>query len=129
MVAPPWTHSDLIIGSPSSLSDSRIKTQVTPIDSDTLLDACNSLSTSMYIRTDQDDGGPRMGLLAQEVEQMCQQFSLPLSPLISGKLGRVTDDGPLEALKALDYSRLSVLLLGGLKRLTQRVAQLENLPQ
>lgn len=65
-----------------------------------------------------------MGLLAQEVEQMCQHYSLPLSPLVSTKLGRVTDDGPLEELKALDYSRISVMLLGAVKRLTERIQQL-----
>ena len=118
-------HSDNVVGSPSSLSDERIKNAVTPLDADTCLDAVLALSPSMYVRTDPgEESVPRLGLIAQEVKQVCEAFAIPTTPLISNRLARVSEETELEELLGLDYARLNVLLLGAVQKLTARVAQL-----
>ena len=129
IVPSPYTHSDCVIGDPSSLSDERLKSGITELEPDTCLDEVLALSPSMYIRTDPGEASaPRFGLIAQEVKQVCETLSIPTNPLISSKLSRVSEEGELEELLGLDYARLSVLLIGAVQKLTERVAQLENPP-
>ena len=118
-------HSDNVVGSPSSLSDARITSALTPLHADTCLDAVLALSPSMDVRTDPgEESVPRLRLIAQEVKQVCEAFAIPTTPLISNRLARVSEETELEELLGLDYARLNVLLLGAVQKLTKRVADL-----
>ena len=77
----------------------------------------------MYSRTDIEPN-PRLGLIAQDVEQNLLDHSLPQSPFIN-KFDRDVD-GEMQQLLGLDYARLSVCLLGAVKELTTRITQLES---
>ena len=77
----------------------------------------------MYSRTDLTPQ-PRLGLIAQDVEQSLLDHSLPQSPFIN-KFDRAID-GEMQELLGLDYARLSVALLGAVKELTNRITQLES---
>ena len=112
-------------GSSTSLSDQRLKTNVNTIDSGLLLDFCNSLSPNMYSRIDLTPQ-PRLGLIAQDVEATLETHALPKSPFINKLYQALEDDGEIEELLGLDYSRLSVCLLGAVKELTNSITQLES---
>ena len=125
-------HSDNIVGNPGSLSDERIKSGVSELNPATCLDLCNTLAPCAYLRTDNDE--IRTGLIAQEVEAALSQYSMPILPVVGSRWASV-DPGTFEEpgsepedLKTLSYDRLVPFLLAGLKALTERVAQLENLP-
>ena len=110
-------------GTLTQTSDKRLKADVSPVDPALLLDFCNSLSPSMYSRTDLTPQ-PRLGLIAQDVEQSLLDHSLPQNPFIN-KFDRAID-GETQELLGLDYARLSVCLLGAVKELTTRITQLES---
>ena len=119
-------HQDCVYsGSQTSVSDQRLKTDVSELDSGLLLDFCNSLSPSMYSRTDLTPQ-PRLGLIAQDVESALSTHALPKSPLIGKLYQSIEKDGEIEELMGLDYARLSVCLLGAVKELTTRITQLES---
>ena len=109
-------------GTITQSSDKRLKTDVSPVDPALLLDFCNDLIPSMYSRTDIEPK-PRLGLIAQDVEQCLADHSLPQSPFIN-KFDRDVDC-EMQELLGLDYARLSVCLLGAVKELTNRITQLE----
>ena len=77
----------------------------------------------MYSRTDIKPV-PRLGLIAQDVEQSLLDHALPQSPFIN-KFDR-TIDGEMQELLGLDYARLSVCPLGAVKALTERIEELES---
>ena len=119
-------HEDCVAsGSESTLSDQRLKTDASALDSGLLLDFCNSLSPQMYTRIDR---GPevRMGLMAQDVQASLQTHSLPQAPFIGTRYEAVYPNTEIEEWMSLDYSRLTVALLGAVKALTARVAELES---
>ena len=119
-------HQDCVYsGSQTSVSDQRLKTDVSELDSGLLLDFCNSLSPSMYSRTDLTPQ-PRLGLIAQDVESALLTHSLPKSPFINTLYQALEENGEIEELLGLDYARLSVCLLGAVKELTTRITQLES---
>ena len=117
-----WCHSDNIMGNPSSLSDERIKENVSRLDPSICLDVCNSLEPSLYLQT--LDNEPRTGLIAQEVQTVLQNHNLPDTPVLDSKWALV-DNQPQE-LVSMRYERLVPMLLGAVKELTNRVAQLES---
>ena len=119
-------HEDCVASGPQSvLSDQRIKTNASALDSGLLLEFCNSLSPQMYARVDR---GPevRMGLMAQDVQAALQAHSLPESPFIGTRYQAVHPRTEIEEWMSLDYSRLTVALLGAVKELTNRITQLES---
>ena len=119
-------HGDCVFtNNQTSLSDQRLNTDVTELDSGLLLDFCNSLSPSMYSRIDLKPQ-PRLGLIAQDVEASLTNHSLPTSPFINKLYQSIEKDGEIGELIGLDYARLSVCLLGAVKALTQRIEQLES---
>ena len=121
---PGLMHSDCVVsGQTSSLSTERVKDQITPLGSDLLLDFCNALAPSMYVRTDIGDPEPRLGLIAERVQEQLAEHSLPTN-MMGSRFEAVQPGGEIENLLALDYSRLTVALLGAVKELTTRVAQL-----
>ena len=82
----------------------------------------------MYARTDLEPQ-PRVGLIAQDVESALANHSLPISPFINKLYQSIEENGEIEELMGLDYSRLTVALLGAVKELTNRITQLESLVQ
>ena len=126
-------HSDCITGNPQSLSDERIKDHVVKLESSNCLSFCNSLSPSMYLRTDTDE--IRSGLIAQSVKASLEQHSIPTNPVIGSKIASI-DPGDLETqpsapeeLMTLSYDRLVPMLLGAVKELTSQVDDLKSLLQ
>ena len=60
------------------------------------------------------------------MEAALETHALPKSPFINKLYQALEDDGEIEELLGLDYSRLSVCLLGAVKELTNRITQLES---
>ena len=125
-INPPGTmHPDCVYTTgQTGVSTEKIKQNITPLDSDLLLDFCNALSPSMYNRTDLGDG-PRLGLIAERVQEQIAEHSLPTN-IIGTRFEAIEKGGKIEELLGLDYSRLTVALLGAVKELTNRVSQLES---
>ena len=119
-------HGDCVFTSGStSLSDQRLKTDVSALDSGLLLDFCNDLVPSMYSRIDLEPQ-PRLGLIAQDVEAALDTHALPKSTFINKLYQALEENGDMQELMGLDYARLSVCLLGAVKALTQRIEELES---
>ena len=119
-----WVHSDNILGDPASLSDARIKENVTGLDPSNCLNFCNTLQPSMYLRTDTNK--IRTGLVAQDVQAALQANSMPECPVINSKLANLDGENDAEMLMTLSYERLVPMLLGAVKQLTTRITQLES---
>ena len=117
-----YIHSDNVMGNPSSLSDQRIKENVSRLDPANCLNVCNSLQPSMYLQT--LDNEPRTGLIAQEVQATLQAHNLPDTPVLDTKWATVDDQ--LQELMSMRYERLVPMLLGAAKELSARVARLES---
>ena len=111
-------------GQSTSLSTEKVKDNITPLDSDLLLDFCNALSPSMYSRVDLG-AEPRLGLIAERVQEQITAHSLPTN-IIGTRFEAIEKGGDIEELLGLDYSRLTVALLGAVKELTARITQLES---
>ena len=123
---PCMLHADCVfsgVGN-TSVSTERIKDNITPLDSDLLLDFCVALSPSMYTRTDLEPL-PRLGLIAERVQEQITAHSLPTN-IIGTRFEAIEKGGEIEELLGLDYARLSVALLGAVKELTNRITQLES---
>ena len=123
-IAHAFVHSDNITGNPSSLTDARVKENVTSLDPSNCLSFCNALSPALYLQTLANE--VRTGLVAQDVQSALQAHNLPETPVLDTKRARVDEDSPLEQLMAMRYERLVPMLLGAVKELTNRVAQLES---
>ena len=117
-----FIHSDNVRGNPSSLSDQRIKSDVSSLDPSNCLAFCNALRPSLYLQTLENE--PRTGLIAQEVQAALEAHSLPVTPVLDSKWATVNDQ-PQE-LMSMRYERIVPMLLGAVKALTARVAELES---
>ena len=111
-----FVHSDNIHGDPGSLSDARLKTEVTPIAGGQALDVLSRIRGCTYER--EDLGQRRVGLIADEVETAIQE--LACDNIISSKW---YNDGEY---KTLDYGRLVALLIPAVTHLSKRVEDLER---
>ena len=123
-------HSDCVVGSPGSLSDTKLKANVTELESSHCLSLCNALAPSAYNRVDTNE--VRCGMIAQDVKAALADHSFPDDGIIGSKLASV-DPGSFEnpgtapeELMTLAYDRLVPFLLGAVQRLTERVQQLEG---
>ena len=126
MHPPGIIHNDCVYSaSQTSVSTERIKNNITPLDSDLLLDFCNALSPSMYSRVDLG-AEPRLGLIAERVQEQITAHSLPTN-IIGTRFESIENGGEIEELLGLDYSRITVALLGAVKELTKRVEELESM--
>ena len=105
-----WVHSDNVVGNTSSLSDQRVKADVSSLDPSLCLDFCNALRPAMYLQTLANE--PRSGLIAQEVQAALEAHSLPQAPVLDTKMASVDEGSPAEELLALRYERLVPMLLG-----------------
>ena len=93
-IAHAMVHSDNITGNPSSLSDGRVKDNVTSLDPSNCLSFCNTLNPALYLQTQANE--IRTGLIAQDVQSAVQAHNLPETPVLDTKRGRVDEDSPLE---------------------------------
>ena len=119
-----WVRSDHIIGNPSSLSDERVKDNVSSLDPSNCLSFCNTLNPSLYLQTLANE--VRTGLVAQEVKAALTAHNFPETPVLDTKMASVDQESPAEELMSMRYERLVPMLLGAVKELTNRIAQLES---
>ena len=110
-----YTDADNIYGNIASLSDARLKTEVTPISGEQALDVLSRIDGCTYEREDLDQR--RMGLIDGEVELAIQE--LAIDNVVSSK--RHLDD----EYTTLDYGRLVALLTPAVNSLRMRVKELE----
>ena len=89
------------MGNPSSLSDERIKENVSRLDPSNCLDVCNSLEPSLYLQT--LDNEIRTGLVAQKVQATLQAHNRPDTPVLDTKWATVDDQ--LQELMSMLYER------------------------
>ena len=113
---PSFTHSDNVIGDPNSLSDARLKEEVTSVSGAQALSVLSSIQGCTYERPDLQQR--RFGLIADEVEEAIDQLA------IDNAVGSKWHEG--DNYKTLDYSRLVPLLVSGMNMLSARVKDLET---
>ncbi len=97
-----------------STSDRSIKQNIQDADLDACMDLFHAVEVKTYQRT--DVAGERIGYIAQDVQQN--------QPAQFGNLVHTTYRGDTSLL-ALDYPRLSCVLWGVVKKLEQRLLELE----
>ena len=112
-----WVHSDNVHGDPSSLSDARLKSEVTPVSGDQALNVLSQIQGCTYEREDLQQR--RLGLIADEVESAIDQ--LAIDNVVSSKWHNN------EQYKTLDYSRLVSLLVPAINKLAQEVKDLKSI--
>ena len=110
-----WVHSDNVHGDPSSLSDARLKTEVTHVSGTQALDVLTQIQGCTYEREDLQQR--RLGLIADEVEDAIQQLA------IDNVVGSKWHNG--DEHKTLDYSRLVALLVPAVNTLSARLQEME----
>ena len=111
-----FIHSDNSIGDPASLSDARLKSEVTSVSGEQALSVLSQIQGCTYEREDLEER--RLGLIADEVELAIDQ--LAIDNVISNKWHNNGDH------KTLDYARLVSLLIPAIKHLSQQVKVLES---
>ena len=111
-----FVHSDNVHGDPSSLSDARLKSEVTPVSGDQALSVLGQIQACTYER--QDLKQRRLGLIADEVEEAIDQLA------IDNVVGSKWHEG--DDYKTLDYARLVALLIPAVNTLSARVKDLES---
>ena len=76
VVQPPscWVHSDNVYGDPGSLSDARLKEEVTSVSGAQALSVLSSIQGCTYERPDLQQR--RLGLIADEVEDAIGQLAV-----------------------------------------------------
>ena len=112
-----FMHSDNIIGDPASLSDARLKSEVTSVSGEQALSVLSQIQGCTYEREDLEER--RLGLIADEVELAIDQ--LAIDNVISSKWHNN------EQYKTLDYSRLVSLLIPAVNKLAQEVKDLKSI--
>ena len=111
-----FVHSDNIHGDPGSLSDARLKTEVTAIEGAQALDVLSQIQGCTYHREDLNQR--RVGLIADEVEEAIEVFAC--DNVVSSKFHN--DD----QYNTLDYSRLVAILIPAVTHLSKQVRDLES---
>ena len=111
-----WVHSDNVYGDPGSLSDARLKTEVTSVSGAQALSVLSQIQGCTYVREDLDQR--RLGLIADVVEEAIDQLA------IDNVVGSKWHQG--EDYKTLDYARLVALLIPAVNTLSARVKDLES---
>ena len=71
---PNFVHSDNVIGDPNSLSDARLKEEVTSVSGAQALSVLSSIQGCTYERPDLQQR--RLGLIADEVEDAIDQLAV-----------------------------------------------------
>ena len=112
-----YVHSDNVHGDPASLSDARLKTEVTPVSGNQALSILSQIQAYTYDREDLDQR--RLGLIANRVEEACSE--LAIDNVVSSKWHK---DG---LYKTLDYSRLVSLLIPAVNKMAQEIQDLKSI--
>ena len=110
-------HSDNVIGDAASLSDSRLKEDVTPVSGTQALSVLSQIRGCAYEREDLDQR--RLGLIADEVEEAIDQLAIDN---VLGSKWHNDDEH-----KTLDYSRLVALLIPAANTLKAHATRILNL--
>ena len=113
---PNFVHSDNVIGDAASLSDARLKNEVTSVSGTQALSVLSQIQGCTYERADLDQR--RLGLIADQVEESITELG------IDNVIGSKWHDG--DEYKTLDYSRLVALLIPAVNALSARVKDLET---
>ena len=113
---PKFMHSDNITGDPNSLSDARLKGEVTSVSRVQALDVLSQIQACTYERPDLQQR--RLGLIADVVEDAIDQLA------VDNVIGSKWHAG--EEYKTLDYSRLVALLIPAVNHLAQEVKVLRS---
>ena len=113
-----FIHPDGILGDPASLSDARLKHEVTPISGDQALSVLNLIQGCTYNR--EDLGQRRLGLIADEVETAITGLSI--DNVVGSK--HATFNDVEDEYKTLDYSRLVSFCIPAINTLNQQVTAL-----
>ena len=79
----------------------------------------------MYVRTDTGDPNPRLGFMAEQMQEQLVEHSLP-NNIIGTRFEVVEAGGDIEEPIGIDYSRWTVALRGAVKELARRVEELES---
>ena len=114
--APSFVHSDNITGDSASLSDSRLKEEVTSVSGAQALSVLSQIRGCTYERPDLQQR--RLGLIADEVEESIDQLA------IDNLVGSKWHGG--QEYKTLDYARLVALLIPAVNHLAQEVKVLRS---
>ena len=114
-------HSDNIYGNPASLSDSRVKESVEPLDGATALDIVSKCGGSVYTRTDLQE--TRLGTIADDAQTA--MAGLGIDNVVSSKHAQ-PGDLPADQYLTLDYSRLVAVLCPAVTELSRQVAELKQ---
>lgn len=109
-----YTKGDVVAF--NAFSDKRLKKNITTLDSQESLDKVLKLSGVTFEWKHENDLGERVGLIAQQVEQVVPQV-VTESPRA---------DDMDKTYKRVDYEALVPLLIESIKELTARVAELES---
>ena len=109
-------HSDNVYGDPASLSDARLKTEVTNVSGDQALSVLSQIQGCTYEREDLDQR--RLGLIADQVQDAIQLLG------VDNVVGTKWHQG--EEYKTLQYDRLVPLLVNAVNRLNQQVEELQS---
>ena len=113
---PNFVHSDNVIGDPNSLSDARLKEEVTSVSGAQALGVLSQIQACTYERPDLQQR--RLGLIADEVEDAIDQLA------VDNVVGSKWHGG--ETYKTLDYSRLVSLLIPAINELNKQVKDLQS---
>ena len=113
---PNFVHSDNVIGDAASLSDARLKNEVTSVSGTQALSVLSQIQGCTYERDDLDQR--RLGLIADDVEE--SMVELAIDNVVGSKWHN--DDEH----KTLDYARLVALLIPAVNALSARVKDLET---
>ena len=111
-----YVHSDNVHGDPASLSDARLKTEVTPVSGDQALEVLSLITACTYEREDMDQR--RLGLIADAVEEAIEQLAIDN---VVGTKWHNNDE-----YKTLQYDRLVPLLLTAVNPLNKQVKDLQS---
>ena len=118
----PLTPSQNIIGDPASLSDTRLKQSVQPLDGATALNIVAKCGGSTYTRPDLG-GEHRLGMVADDVKAAIA--GLGVDNVISTTRAQ-PGDLPIAEYLTLDYSRLVAVLCPAVTELSKQVAELKR---
>ena len=112
-----YMHTDNLVGDVNSLSDSRLKEEVTSVSGDQALNVLSQIQGCTYERPDLNER--RLGLIADEVESAIEE--LAIDNVTSTRWHR---DGQY---KTLDYSRLVSLLIPAVNKMAQEIQDLKSI--
>ena len=115
-----YIPSQNIIGDPSSLSDARLKTNLTEVTGEQCLSTLAQIQPQTYDREDLQER--RLGLIADQCQDALE--GLAIDNVVGERSWQV--DGETDMYKTLSYDRLVPLLIGAVNTLSARVQQLEG---